>query len=92
MAFLKMRSLVALFLAFAAAGCGGAGGGPAAPQGAGSAETINRTKCGVCHAPWAPGEHTKAELEPILKKHRGEGRANLSDSDWALMTEYLAKK
>jgi len=71
-------------------GCGGPGA--AAPEGANSAEQINRSKCGACHSPFDPGGHTKAELGPILKKHKDEGRANLSDDDWAKLTDYLAKK
>jgi hypothetical protein len=72
----------------------GACGGPsaAAPEGVNTAAQINRSKCGACHVPRDPGDHTKAELEPILKKHRDEGRANLSDDDWAKLTDYLARK
>jgi hypothetical protein len=87
----KTLSLLAIC---AIAACGGAssGPGPAAPDGTGSAEQINRTKCGACHAPFDPGTHTKAQLEPILKKHKDEGRARLGDEDWARLTDYLSGK
>jgi mono/diheme cytochrome c family protein len=65
-----------------AVGCGGgAKGAESPPQGVNTAEHINKSKCGACHAPRDPGGHTKAELGP-----------NLSDDDWAKLSDYLAKR
>jgi hypothetical protein len=84
--------LLSSFVLALAVGCGGSGPGAASPEGASSAEALNKAKCGACHVPRDPGDHTKAELEPILQKHKDEKRANLSDDDWAKLTDYLAKK
>ena len=85
-----MRTFL-LALAMSLLGCGGEKGAKA-PEGANTPEQINKTKCGACHSPFDPGGYTKAQLEPILKKHRDEKRANLSDDDWAKLADYLAKK
>lgn len=55
-----------------------------------SASQTNKTKCGACHAPFDPGERTRAELDPILAKHHD--RVALSDPEWQDLAVYLAKK
>lgn len=55
-----------------------------------SASETNKTKCGACHAPFDPGERTRAELDPILAKHHD--RVALSDPEWQDLAAYLAKK
>ena len=59
---------------------------------AASAAETNKTKCGSCHAPFDPQERTRAELDPILAKHRSESRVALSDGEWNELAAYLAKK
>ncbi len=88
----KTFSLFYVPIAVFLAACGGTGPSANAPEGASSPEAMNKAKCGGCHSPFDPGVHTKSELEGILKKHKDEKRAKLSDEDWTKLTEYLAKR
>lgn len=91
---------VAPFLALCLLACGGGappGDGTAPPPVTPAAappgpDATIKMKCGACHVPPDPGMHTVAELEPILKKHRDEKRATLTDDEWKNVTDFLAKK
>jgi len=61
---------------------------PVDPKFAGVAH-VHETKCGRCHKPVQPGDKTRAVLEKALAPHRK--RVILSEDDWALMVDYLAK-
>jgi hypothetical protein len=78
-----------LALLLLATACGGPG---AASPGGAEAAALNRAKCGGCHQPREPGVRTREELAPILAKHKDEGRAKLTDDQWATLAGYLAKK
>lgn len=92
---MKTISFCAPVLALILLACGGGGGAPAAATpgtAASDPAALNKAKCASCHGVFEPGQHTKAELEPIMKKHADEKRAALSDAEWAQLTDYLAKK
>ncbi len=71
--------------------CGGAQPPADAPE-AGGPAALNKAKCGACHAPFEPGVASKADLQPILQRHKDQDRAKLTDEQWAQMVDYLAKK
>ena len=88
----RVRKVLFPTFAFLMVACGGNGGGAQSPTADNSPEQINKTKCGSCHAPWDPGSIERDKVVIALKTHKTEGRAHLSDEDWAKMTDYLSKK
>jgi hypothetical protein len=53
-----------------------------------SIAAVHAHRCASCHAPPEPGEHTRAQLEETLTRHRR--RVRLTEDEWRAMVEYLA--
>ncbi len=54
------------------------------------AAAINQSHCGACHAPFDAKSHPRAHLERILKIHKDQKRATLTDEEWTKLIAFLA--
>jgi len=78
-----IRGLSLLALGALVAACGQ----PAAPAGPPIA-AVHQAQCGRCHAPPAPGSHTRDAFADAFSRH-GK-RVHLSTEEWQAMIDYLA--
>lgn len=80
--------------------CGSAQGAEASPANTAAAATsaesdqehitaVHLAKCGSCHVRVEPGTRSRGEIELALGRHHR--RARLTDREWALLVDYLAK-
>lgn len=63
---------------------------PASAPDAPPIASVHRHQCGKCHAPPAPGSHSRQEFESAFGRHRK--RVRLTDEEWQAMVDYLAPR
>ncbi len=79
-----MRALVVVAFTLAALACAGA---PAQQGGSAQGERLYRSRCSACHRAYPPSSRDRAAWAEVMSKMAP--RAKLSDSERALVLEYL---
>jgi hypothetical protein len=88
--------VIASIVGLMAAGCGAQSqesSAAATPLGTETDEAhiaaVHRAKCGTCHVRVDPGTRSRTEIELALGRHHR--RTHLTDREWTLLVDYLAK-